>query len=271
MKKFLVGIGKAIGFLLVYFGTRAVTSLVFFLIGAAKMLWSDGAHTAKRVVEAGELFAESYAVLIYLISSLLVVCFIVAICGNKRGGFAGRFGLKKIDAVYLLFCVITGFSASITVTCLINILPISEELAREYGANISRVLVGGTLLIVITDVIAMPVAEEFVFRAVVLDSLDSGMSRKLAVFLSSIAFAYVHVNVIQMVYAFAMGIFFCQANRWGRSVWPSIFMHISYNSAGIILSITGSARPLGLPLYAAGLIFGALTFAGGSCMSLRKR
>lgn len=72
----------------------------------------------------------------------------------------------------------------------------------------NRSLHDGSLpLILVTDVIAIPLLEELLYRGIILGQLSLWMKKKsVAILLSAFFFGMLHFNIVQFVYAFAMGI-----------------------------------------------------------------
>jgi len=99
--------------------------------------------------------------------------------------------------------------------------------------------------------IVVPVAEEFLFRGAVLGSLLKWKQTEgrpwLAVLLSAVIFAVVHLNPAQMPGAFFMGLLFGWLCYRTGSLLPGIIIHILNNSlvsiAGIIDKLYPSEEP----------------------------
>lgn len=93
-----------------------------------------------------------------------------------------------------------------------------------------------------------PFCEEFVFRGVIYrsyrrDDWDKDNSRYengrngglQAIFLSAFLFGLMHMNLNQMIYAFAMGVFLALLVEAAGSLWASVFCHMFFNSVEVIL------------------------------------
>ncbi len=88
--------------------------------------------------------------------------------------------------------------------------------------------------------ILIPICEEMVFRGLMFRRLrQSGVFLVSAAY-SSIVFALLHVNMVQMLYAFAQGFVFCWLYEKYGSVKAPILAHITSNLLAVILTYTNA-------------------------------
>ncbi|WP_130836359.1 type II CAAX endopeptidase family protein [Lachnoclostridium sp. Marseille-P6806] len=80
-----------------------------------------------------------------------------------------------------------------------------------------------------------PVCEELVFRGYIYRGLRRSGRVRGAVFLSAVLFGLMHMNLNQACYALVLGIFFAAADEAAQSIWPSVLMHVSFNSAEVLM------------------------------------
>jgi membrane protease YdiL (CAAX protease family) len=81
---------------------------------------------------------------------------------------------------------------------------------------------------VIFSVLIPPVCEELLFRKLLLNRLRS-LGDVSAVYLSALAFSLFHANFYQMIYAFALGIFFAVVVLLTGSIRDTILLHMLVN------------------------------------------
>ena len=79
-----------------------------------------------------------------------------------------------------------------------------------------------------------PILEEFIFRGVFLRALLSKYSYKKAILISSIIFALVHVQPMQIPGALFLGIYFGYVFTKTKSLTTTISLHIIANLSGIL-------------------------------------
>ena len=80
-----------------------------------------------------------------------------------------------------------------------------------------------------------PVAEEFCFRLMAFNHFRRGIAFWPANFIQAGLFGLVHMNMMQSLYAFALGLFLGWIYERTRSIWAPILTHIFFNSANIAL------------------------------------
>jgi membrane protease YdiL (CAAX protease family) len=78
--------------------------------------------------------------------------------------------------------------------------------------------------------VAAPVLEEMLFRGVILRSFLRQYSRTKAILCSSLVFGIAHLNIYQLMSAFAIGIVAGWLYERCRSLWPCILLHAAYNA-----------------------------------------
>ena len=86
--------------------------------------------------------------------------------------------------------------------------------------------------------IAAPVLEEIIFRLLAYDLLYRYLGYLPSALISSLIFAVYHMNVVQGVYAFIMGMLFCSLYHRDHRIPVPILLHIGANLAVWLLSNT---------------------------------
>ncbi len=86
--------------------------------------------------------------------------------------------------------------------------------------------------------ILSPIAEELLFRGILYNSIKKLLNPKVALVLSALLFGIYHMNLVQGLYAFVMGLLMAYAyERFGSFFYP-VAMHIFANIIGCVLSYT---------------------------------
>lgn len=93
-----------------------------------------------------------------------------------------------------------------------------------------------TLTSLIFMVILAPIAEEFIFRKLLIDRA-SRYGEGLAIFLSGLMFGLFHANLNQFVFTFVMGCFYGFIYAKTRNLLYSILLHVLNNFMASILSM----------------------------------
>ncbi len=120
-----------------------------------------------------------------------------------------------------------------------------------------------SLMLILYAVVFGPIAEELTFRGVVLSSARKAMPFWAANLFQAFLFGVFHLNLIQGIYAFMIGLFFgCVCSR-GGSIYLSISLHILFNAWGTFMPTDSSlyTNPIYfLPFFLGSILFGIFGF-----------
>lgn len=110
-----------------------------------------------------------------------------------------------------------------------NIITFLVPVPEYFSQSLSEMANDG-IYSVISIIIIAPLTEEIIFRGIILEGFLSRYSSVKAVIWSSIIFAVFHLNPLQFVTAFAVGVFLGYIYFKTRSLIPCILAHAFYNS-----------------------------------------
>lgn len=150
-----------------------------------------------------------------------------------------RRSYEKTDVVKLIcICIATTYCLNI-VSLAINYL--IGMLKHSTIANPLESLISGSSVwaLIAYAVIIAPILEELIFRKLLLERLKP-FGPKIAIVLSALAFAMIHGNLSQLLYAFVLGLFFGYIAYETGSIKLTILIHVSVNFIG-----TGAGALLG--------------------------
>lgn len=104
---------------------------------------------------------------------------------------------------------------------------------------------GWKVLPVLIAVAVIPaLAEEILFRGILLNNAEEGTGTVRAIFLSGFCFALYHGSVEQTVYQFVCGCLFALLAVRSRSVTPTVVIHFLNNALIIVLYAVGAMDPV---------------------------
>ncbi len=101
---------------------------------------------------------------------------------------------------------------------------------EDYNELVSTVRVNDFIMILSVCLIA-PIGEELLFRGVILHILHNKMPNIIACVLQAILFGIYHMNLIQGLYAFLIGIIFGMLTLHYKSIVPNIMLHMAINTS----------------------------------------
>lgn len=135
--------------------------------------------------------------------------------------------------------VLLGAISGITLNILINVSGLMA-LFPSYEEKTAPALFSysvGTALILY--VIITPLIEEMLFRFLLFGLLRKHLPFAVSCLLSAAAFGLYHMNVIQFIYAFLMGMILAYVYEHDRRLRVPFIVHASANAAVYIISVTG--------------------------------
>lgn len=144
-----------------------------------------------------------------------------------------------------VFCIrntviilISGIAVQVAVSmCLNLILPLFPQTFERYSALIENLVGGNVIIAVISTAVLAPIAEELIFRELMMKQLRQMFPFWLANIIQALAFGVYHMNIIQGIYAFFLGLLFGYVASRMRSIWASIMLHGIVNASGLVLDI----------------------------------
>lgn len=150
--------------------------------------------------------------------------------GKKSGAYFSKF---SIPFIVLLFAGLETFIAS-----LLNIISVLfPGLLDQYAKRIETMgLTEMTVLSALVAIVFTPVLEEIVYRATVFYYVEKfsdwfwfGNIMQAAIF------GMAHLNLVQGIYAFFMGLVLGYMYKRYHSLWASIVGHVAFNITGTFL------------------------------------
>lgn len=144
--------------------------------------------------------------------------------------------IRKVNNTYI-YVVFLGMTASIALSRFLSLFPIDDILGNY--EEIQKTLFGGNLLMeILTLALIVPILEEILFRGLVYGRLRKYSTKNMAAIFSSILFAVYHMNLLQGVYAFILGLLLVFVYERYQSVLAAVILHASANAFSMFLFYT---------------------------------
>ncbi len=106
-----------------------------------------------------------------------------------------------------------------------------------------------TLLMILYVVILAPVSEELIFRGLTMRYARRALPFWIADIWQALLFGLMHFNILQGLYAFAMGLFLGYVAHRGKGIRYSVAVHILFNIVGLFFSeLVGATLDASYPL-----------------------
>lgn len=161
---------------------------------------------------------------------LLNACLLLPIVYHFYKKHQHRFPRHVSDRskIHILFCsVALALCFNLILTGISSLFGISIETESQLRRPIFWMICSSGII--------GPIIEEFVFRGIVYDRLQASCPKYRASFFTTLLFALYHGNLVQIVYAFAMGSYFIYCYDHYENITASIIAHISANISTLIL------------------------------------
>jgi hypothetical protein len=209
MKKWMDVIGQTIFYLALYI---VVSFLSPFILG---------------------LMGIEISIINQIISSSIIFSFMVLLINqdklNKKGWLT-RFSQKELIKTLEL-----AFSSIIFVNLfLVYLFPnfIDNNMPEVLKEQFESIALSSPLLALLAIGILAPIAEELLFRGAIYNLIKDSVGKYIALLVSSVLFALIHLNIYQASYTLFIGLFLGIVLMKTGSLWLPIIFHIVYNLFG---------------------------------------
>lgn len=132
-----------------------------------------------------------------------------------------------------------GLSMQLLISmCLRMVYPIlPQNMIEQYGLLMESLLGGNIWLSLLIAVVLAPLTEEFLFRGVTLKMAQGIMPFMAANTLQAVLFGIYHMNWIQGVYAFVLGLILGYTVEYFQSIWAGVLLHAFVNGSAELIGI----------------------------------
>jgi membrane protease YdiL (CAAX protease family) len=177
-----------------------------------------------------------------MIISLVYAVIAIGWCGTlyyrwqwRERSFSYR---ERLGGVRIASALALGFGACIVLTVIVGMAAqLFPSAFSSYEKLMDTLDITASVFAVPYVMLVGPVAEELIFRGVILDRLKPAFSFWTANVIQAALFGIFHMNVIQGLYAFALGILLGMVVQVTGTIFASMIMHITFNSTSIGLSL----------------------------------
>lgn len=109
-----------------------------------------------------------------------------------------------------------------------------EQIDPFYHHDMADLMNGAPALVIINAVIAAPVFEELMFRGMIYRGIRNAAGFWPAAVISSAFWGALHMNFVQGVAVFLMGILFAFIYEVFRNIWITVIIHAANNAVGLM-------------------------------------
>lgn len=236
---------KPSAFILLYLALYFAAQIIIALIAAIPQLIIGLSENPDIIYDYGALEALvnniifEWAIPGMLISIFVCLPIYFLISKLRKQNFFEYCKFYKTGTVVVGLSLILGISMNVFVTLFLNyinnLIPL-QEISKGYENLAELIMSGNTFLLFITVGIMGPIIEEVIFRGLVYSELRKVLNVPAVIIIQALLFAVYHMNIIQGVNAFFIGVVLGIAVYKTGSIWPAIAIHISFNSINVLMS-----------------------------------
>jgi len=185
------------------------------------------------------------------------------------------FKLKEVVNIKLLLAMAClGLSLQFLISmCLNAVCPVlPQDLTNQYSELMEQLIGGNIWLSLFVTVILAPLAEEFLFRGVTMKKARKIMPFMAANVLQAVLFGIYHMNWIQGVYAFVLGMILGFTAEYFHSIWAAVLLHACVNgSAEVLTNLPDAVTETYVGVIIIAIIGVALLFVAAKLYPLAKK
>ncbi|MBQ6814399.1 MAG: CPBP family intramembrane metalloprotease [Lachnospiraceae bacterium] len=236
------------GPLFAYFGIRILVETLFYVV----IMFTQVKNLDVSAAFSGLDFIDRYAHLVMeyttLMSLVTMVISIPVFYKLMKKDYDYPVTLRKREHVFMLdkyfksinykeliLPLALGIVATVGVSRIILMLPF-DNIIGSYSQIKEGYQVGSIWMQFLTLGILAPVTEELLFRGLVYKRLKTYYDWITAAYISGIIFGVAHLNLVQGIYGFIMGIVFSFIYEKYKNIVAPIIMHMAANIV-VVLSI----------------------------------
>lgn len=224
--------------LIVYLAVQVIVTLAGSVAAGAKAAMTapqlDAATIQTMAIELYKKMVPFILVLAHAVTILVAVIWVFVVFKKRKQDIGvKRFGMRAVPVILLLGIGIQYLChGALALIYAINpqILSNYERLMESSGLN------GQNTLTLIAAVCLAPIGEELMFRVLTMDFLKrAGATFWVANIIQAVCFGIAHLNLVQGIYAFFMGIMFGWVYEKYHSLPVAILVHAVVNFTGTIV------------------------------------
>lgn len=151
---------------------------------------------------------------------------------------------SKISAKNVLAIAMMGFSMSIFTTCFTGIGIINSTFPQFEGYMKGFFESSGSLLLLISMLMILPMFEEIIFRGIIFNELRSNIPIIAAVLVQAVIYGILQFNPVLGAYAAIGSVIYVLPYIWTKSLWGSILVQDACILSLFILRRTGIKQAL---------------------------
>ena len=224
--------------------TIAIPILVGSVIGAtvaARHILSSSRDSfdAAAFSEELSLWAKQNEMLFILIAN--AICLVPFLPMLSRTRKQSPLYANKGNPITKMLCLAMAFTGiSILFSFLISATGLSERFSYNEVAN--ALSSGNVVIRAFTVLVFAPIVEEICFRGIIQNRLLTWAKAGVAIIAQAVIFGIAHMNIVQGIYTFILGIALGLVYLRFRNLWLCIAAHVAFNIPGFMIGLLRNSQ-----------------------------
>ena len=168
-----------------------------------------------------------------ILGDILTLVLIAVILLPSNEGILKRIKIKKINLKEYLYIIALSIGVNIILLFLSAIL---TKIIPSYGEVVNQLNIANkSALQLVIVIILIPIYEEIVFRGIIFGYLRKNFNIIVAILAQALIFGIMHLNLVQGIYTFILGIVLALIYMYSDSILGNITVHIIFNLLGVLI------------------------------------
>lgn len=204
----------------------------FVMVTEFKSLGENGVSYRETAtfVENMNNIVTSNTLSVTFITIIICIPVMIYLFRKQRGNLTFT-GEKK----GLYINIFIGIFASLGISKLVTLLPI-DGILGNYSEVSKNVMSSNLPLQIVALIILGPLMEELMFRGLIYNRIKVLSDSVIAGYISSIIFGVYHMNLVQGLYTFVLGVLLAYVYERFSTLWASYLLHAGANAIAVIIN-----------------------------------
>ena len=177
-----------------------------------------------------------------LLSSGATIPFLLSVWKQDKYAEDVVYGKKKVNLKKdVQQAVLAMISVGVLGAALNNFIAMTPlvQISEGFQSANENFFAGGIMMQILASCVVIPVAEELLFRGIVLKRVSLVAGEQMGMVISAILFGIIHMNFVQLLYAAVIGLLLAGIVTRTKKIWLAVLGHASANLIAILRASTG--------------------------------
>ena len=159
--------------------------------------------------------------------------------GKMKNIFYDRTGCRPCNVITYIICALISCVLALVLNFLFNALGLTENEAFQEASDSLMGVSDNPLLLILLYCIVTPLFEEIIFRYFIYNLIDKYTKRAaLSILITSALFGIYHMNPVQMLYGFLMGLIITYSYSKYKVITIPFLVHSAANAVALVYTFT---------------------------------